>query len=209
MSTVEPMTATPASFAYPQPNTHDPTRQHSSATYGPTSSSSHITAPFYPIHGSRQEEPASMARRSQSTAGGLLLGAGDFNVAEATISHSDRAEFTNRAENASLGSQDSPMLRQSPVRLHGCPSLRRFNSLLRKVSTAGGAMTAGLVGFNPLLSFTPYTPPPILSPMRKGTGLFCHVKPSTSGGSSTKGNAGLWAQLFISRGRRFIRMARG
>ncbi|KAI1719765.1 zinc finger protein [Ditylenchus destructor] len=62
-----------------------------------------------------------------------------------------------------------------------CNSLHRFSSLLRKVSFVpppapnGGSMTA----FNPLLAFTPYTPPPILSPMRSGTGLFCQVARST------------------------------
>jgi hypothetical protein len=52
-------------------------------------------------------------------------------------------------------------------------SLRRFSSQLRTPRMVPGS--------NPMmLSLTPYTPPPILSPIRNGTGLFCKIarKPS-------------------------------
>jgi hypothetical protein len=53
-------------------------------------------------------------------------------------------------------------------------SLRRFSSQLR---TPRGVVGGGP---NSMLSLTPYTPPPILSPIRNGTGLFCKIarKPS-------------------------------
>jgi hypothetical protein len=51
-------------------------------------------------------------------------------------------------------------------------SLRRFSSQLRTPRVVGGS--------NTMLSLTPYTPPPILSPIRNGSGLFCKIarKPS-------------------------------
>lgn len=48
--------------------------------------------------------------------------------------------------------------------------LQRFNSQLR--TPCFGTVP---LATNPVLSLTPYTPPPMLSPMRQGTGLFCNV----------------------------------
>lgn len=178
---MEPRTATATTCynAYQHPQAH----ANTSSAYN-THPPSHVA--YYPVH---SEEPAETARRSKSTVANPTSTRINYNNGELVSQHPG-IEPTSTS-----GSEDggSPNKSSSIQSAHGSYSLRRFNSLLRKVSTVGGSMAAGLMGFNnPLLSFTPYTPPPILSPMRKGTGLFCHVAPPVTplDGPPSKGNAG-------------------
>nr|CAD2194251.1 unnamed protein product [Meloidogyne enterolobii] len=58
------------------------------------------------------------------------------------------------------------------------PSLRRFNSQLRSPCRYSSDSLNSTIPSGTLPPFKPYTPPPILSPMRQGSGLFNKIASS-------------------------------
>ncbi|KAE9551200.1 hypothetical protein FO519_005587 [Halicephalobus sp. NKZ332] len=121
-------------------------------------------------YGSQPEPP----QRTISTAG-----CGYENIAqrEQSMAWRKMSLAPNIRMNSTYGSEfdSSPKQRsqsQAAEYAKRKASLRQFSSRLRVPKITGVA--------NPMLSLTRYTPPPMLSPMRNGVGLFCKLsrKPS-------------------------------